>query len=127
MRHARSKRGDYSLLWASAGRLGSRFIGAVSYRALQDKVSAFGCSLTMSELQGRTAIETLDSLESRLQRIEWHLSGSDEVEEVLQNVVTQGKDYTVQARLARLESNLGKLSSRSPVVRQLLQLRQYFP
>lgn len=79
----------------------------------------------MSETASKTALATLDSLEARLQKVRWYLSGSDEVEDTLQGVTAQGQDYTVQARLARLENNLGKLSSRSPIVRDLLKLCSY--
>lgn len=79
----------------------------------------------MNETATATALATLDSLEARLQKVQWYLSGSNEMEDTLQGVVAQGQDYTVQARLARLENNLGKLSSRSPVVRDLLKLRSY--
>lgn len=77
----------------------------------------------MSETATKTALATLESLEVRLQKVQWYLSGSNEVEDSLQGVTAQGQDYTVQARLARLENNLGKLRSRSPVVRDLLMLR----
>ncbi len=73
----------------------------------------------------KTAFGTLDSLEARLQKVQWYLSGDDEVEATLQRVIAQGQDYTVQARLSQLENDLGKLSSRSQVVRDLLTLRSY--
>ena len=78
--------------------------------------------LEMSNGSTKIALETLDALESRLQRVGWYLSGDNEVGEVLQNVKAEGRDQTVQARLARLENNLGKLSSRSHEVRELLDL-----
>lgn len=82
----------------------------------------------MSETATKTALATLDSLEARLQKVQWYLGGNDEVEDILetlQGVTAQGQDYTIQARLARLENNLGKLSSRWPVVRDLLRLSSY--
>lgn len=79
----------------------------------------------MSEDATTTALATLDSLEARLQKVQWYLSGSDEAEDTLQGVIAQGQDDTVQARLARLENKLGKLSSRSPALRDLLKLRPY--
>lgn len=79
----------------------------------------------MSETETDTALATLDSVEARLQKVQWYLSGTDEGEDTLREVTAQGQDYTVQARLARLENNLGKLSSRSPFIRDLLQLRSY--
>ncbi len=78
--------------------------------------------LEMGDNSTKIALETLDALESRLQRVGWYLSGENEVGEVLQKVKAEGRDQTVQARLARLENNLGKLSSRSPEVRELLKL-----
>ena len=79
----------------------------------------------MSENPTQTALATLDSLQARLQRVQWFLSGSDEAEDVLRGVAAQGQDHTVQARLAQLENGLRKLSSKSPVVRDLLKLRWY--
>ncbi|KAL2043820.1 hypothetical protein N7G274_003340 [Stereocaulon virgatum] len=83
--------------------------------------------LQMSNLSDEIALETLDALESRLQRIEWFLSGGDEAKESLHQVAARGRDSTVQGRLARLESNLGKLSSKSPVVREILKLYAKHP
>ena len=79
----------------------------------------------MSENGTKTALLTLASLEARLQKVQWYLSGSDEADDILRGVISQGRDHTIQARLARLESNLSKLCSRSPVVRDLLKLRSY--
>ena len=76
----------------------------------------------MSDGSTKIALETLDALESRLQRVVWYLSGENEVGDLLQKVKVEGRDQTVQARLARLENNLGKLSSRSHEVQQLLRL-----
>ena len=76
----------------------------------------------MSDGSTKIALETLDALESRLQRVAWYLSGENEVGDVLHKVKVEGRDQTVQARLARLENNLGKLSSRSHEVHQLLSL-----
>ncbi|CAF9942871.1 MAG: hypothetical protein ALECFALPRED_010170 [Alectoria fallacina] len=81
----------------------------------------------MSDTATKTALATLDSLEARLQKVQWYLSGSDEVEDILRGVTAQGQGYTVQARLDRLENDLGKLSSASPVVRDLLKLRASYP
>lgn len=79
----------------------------------------------MSETPIKTAQATLDSLEARLRNVQWYLSGSDgdKVEDTLREV-TAGD--SVRARLARLEKDLGKLSSRSAVVRNLLKLGWYF-
>ena len=79
----------------------------------------------MSESPTKTAQATLDSLEARLRKVLWYLSGSDgdKVEDTLRGVRA---DDTVQSRLIRLEKDLGKLSSRSAVVRDLLKLRRCF-
>ena len=79
----------------------------------------------MSETPTKIAQATLDSLEARLRKVQWYLSGSDsdKVEDTLREV---RPDDTVQARLARLEKDLGKLSSRSAVVRNLLKLGWFF-
>ena len=79
----------------------------------------------MSDDPTQTILATLNSLQARLQRVQWYLSGSDEAEDILRGVRAQGQDYTVQARLARLENGLRNLSSSSPVVRDLLKLRWY--
>lgn len=79
----------------------------------------------MSETGIKTALVTLASLDARLQKVQWYLSGSDEADDILRGVISQGRDHTIQTRLARLESNLSKLCSRSPVVRDLLKLRSY--
>ena len=79
----------------------------------------------MSENGTKTALLTLASLEARLQKVQWYLSGSDEAGDILQGVISQGRDHTIQARLARLECNLSKLCSSSPIVRDLLKLRSY--
>ncbi|CAF9924978.1 hypothetical protein IMSHALPRED_006342 [Imshaugia aleurites] len=70
----------------------------------------------MSETATKTALATLQSLEARLQKVQWYLSGSgsDEVEDTLRGVRAQGQDHTVQARLARLKNNLGKLCASYP-------------
>ena len=78
--------------------------------------------LEMGDGSTKIALETLDALESRLQRVVWYLSGENEVGGLLHKVKVEGRDQTVQARLARLENNLGKLSSRSHEVHQLLRL-----
>ena len=70
----------------------------------------------------KTALSTLDSLEARLQKVQWYLGGSEEASDTLRAVAVQGQEYTVRARLARLEGSLGKLSDRSTVVRDLLGL-----
>ena len=76
----------------------------------------------MTDDSTKIALETLDALETRLQRVVWYLSGENEVADLLYKVKAEGRDQTVQARLARLENSLGKLSSTSHEVYQLLNL-----
>lgn len=80
---------------------------------------------TMSSDSDKTALATLDSLEHRLRKVEWYLSGSDDVGDALQQVASQGPDSTVQARLAKLENNLQRMSARSADVNELVKLRQF--
>lgn len=70
----------------------------------------------------KTALATIALLERRLERILFLLSGKDEAEDALQHVTTQSRDQTVYARLAKVEAGLSKLSSKSPVIRDLLDL-----
>jgi len=93
-------------------------------RAVEIPSSCLLLTIAMSSDPIRTALATLGSLEDRLRRVEWYLSGSDDVANTLQQVASQGKDSTVQARLAKLENNLQRLSTRSPDVNELLRLRQ---
>ena len=76
----------------------------------------------MSKPLDETALVTLISLEDRLKRLEWFLSGADEAEEKLQQVLDSGRENTVPTRLARLESSLVKLSAQWPTVDALLRL-----
>ena len=80
----------------------------------------------MSNALDETALLTLISLEDRLRRLEWYLSGADEAEERLQQVVNSGRENTVPTRLARLESSLVRLSAQWPTVDALLRLRESF-
>lgn len=78
----------------------------------------------MSSDSDKAALATLDSLENRLRKVEWYMSGSDNAAGPLQQVASQGKDSTVQARLARLENNMQNLSTTSPDIDKLVKLRQ---
>ena len=70
----------------------------------------------------KTASETIDLLQYRLQRIEYYLTGSDDGEDQLQKLAAQGREHGVLAQLAKVEHNLARLSSKSPLVHQLLSL-----
>ena len=78
----------------------------------------------METASDKTAIATIERLEYRLRRIEYILSGDDEARSVLEHATTRGKEYTTPARIARLEHALSNLSSKSPVVQDLLRLRE---
>lgn len=78
----------------------------------------------MGDNTGGTALDTLDGLEDRIRRVAWYLSGSDSMEEALQEVAAKGRDRTASARLATLENDLEKLSAQSAVIRDLLSLRE---
>lgn len=98
-------------------------IDAGSNKVLVISESGPFMTVVMDESSNQTAIATLFSLEDRLRRLEWYLSGDDEVKDTLQRVIDQGKNNTVQARLGKLENDLDKLSTRSPIVYNLLKLR----
>lgn len=70
----------------------------------------------------KTALATIVLLERRIERILFLLSGRDEAQDALQHVTAQSRDQTVYARLAKIETGLSKLSSKSPVIRDLLDL-----
>ncbi|KAL6718752.1 hypothetical protein ACLMJK_002986 [Lecanora helva] len=74
-----------------------------------------------------TALTTLNALESRLERLEWYLGGSNEVQDTLRHLPDQGRDGAVQERLRRLEHELTQLSTKSPVVNNLLRLQATYP
>lgn len=78
----------------------------------------------MNEGVGNTVIATLESLEERLRRVEWYLSDNAHVSDTPQDSVNKEKDQSVNARLANLENKLGQLSASSPVVYDLLRLRE---
>ena len=78
----------------------------------------------MSANVNEIAAETYDLLEYRLQRIE-HLLGSDlGQDDHIANGELKDKTTKVHARLARVEFEIGKLSFKHAVVRDLLQLRK---
>lgn len=76
------------------------------------------------EVADKFALETIGLLSYRLRRIEFLLTGSDEGQEHLAQVAAQGPSHGLPARLAGLENNLAKLSSRSATVKDLLTLRK---
>lgn len=78
----------------------------------------------METLSDKAATETIERLEHRLRSIEYILSGDDEAASVLQQAAARGKGCTTQARITRLENALSNLSSKIPVVQDLLRLRE---
>lgn len=72
----------------------------------------------------QSTLETIDLLQYRLQRLEYLLTGSDDGQDELRNIAAQGKDHGVLARLAKVESELARLASKSSFVNDILQLRE---
>lgn len=72
--------------------------------------------------ENKTALATIALLERRLRRILFLLSGKDEAEDAVQHITTQDRDQTVHARLVKVEADLSKLVSKSPAIRDLLNL-----
>lgn len=74
------------------------------------------------------ALTTLASLESRLQHLEFLLSGrTDPFGQPLPVTKPASQDETVAARLEKLEKQLGKLSDSSALVRSVLGLQKRHP
>jgi hypothetical protein len=67
----------------------------------------------------KTAVETIDLLEARLQRIEYAVCG-----QVDESALSSNKKSATQ-RFAALEHSLHQLASKSRVVQDLLRLRKY--
>ena len=77
--------------------------------------------ITMNGNESRM-VSSLDLLKDRLDQVEWLLTGSDHAHHTVQDSIDMTRSVTTQ--LADLESRLSKLSSRSPVVRDLLRLSE---
>lgn len=73
------------------------------------------------------ALRTIELLEHRLERVRFLLSGDDRIEDDLNHVQEHGKNHTILARLATIQSSLSQLSEKSPVVRRLLHLCRCSP
>lgn len=69
----------------------------------------------------QTAVDTVELLRRRLEKIEIILFGKNDIDKP-EETVPHGKDRAVLSRLPRLESNLTKLASKSAVVDDLLKL-----
>lgn len=81
-----------------------------------------------SQLDDDPAFSTLSNLESRLQHLEFLLSGStDPFGQPLPATKPMSADDTVAARLEKLEKQLRKLSDSSALVRSVLGLQKRHP
>ena len=72
------------------------------------------------------ALETIELLEARLQRVEFFVKGTDD-HQGFEQIAIQGKEHSIQRRLQRLEQSLQKLASKSRVVRDTLDLCETIP
>lgn len=83
----------------------------------------------MENVVDSIAEETTYALEARLRRIEFVLSGTTSEDPVSELFVLRkaGRESTVKAHLDALERDLAKLSAKSRTVRDLLDLRLFYP
>lgn len=77
----------------------------------------------MTQTLATSALDMLNDLQYRLQRLEFFLSGSDDPQKALEAVISKDRDHTITARLAGLERKLNSMSEQSPNIHDLLQLR----
>lgn len=70
-----------------------------------------------------TTLATLASLEHRLQRLTFYLTGDTELSEQPQDKPEEGHEASACARLLLLEQSLAQLAHRKSGVRGLLELR----
>ncbi|KAK2750426.1 hypothetical protein FQN57_003906 [Myotisia sp. PD_48] len=85
--------------------------------------------MTTPDPMANTAIDAIDSLEARLRRIEYLLTGANNWAgdpERISSPPTSIKD-TVLARVAALEHDLRRLGSKVPAVHDVLMLYSRFP
>lgn len=79
----------------------------------------------MTKSDNEVSLDTLKLLESRLLRLEFNLAGDKDATRTASEIsFSTGKDQSISGRLARLESSLGQLSSRSEATSELLSLRE---
>ncbi|KAI4199923.1 MAG: hypothetical protein LQ350_004275 [Teloschistes chrysophthalmus] len=81
----------------------------------------------MTQNPANSALDMLDDLQHRLQRLEFFLSGSDDPQKPLEAVISKGRDHTITTRLAGLERKLSSMSEQSPIIHDLLQLQAAHP
>lgn len=75
-------------------------------------------------MEDETAIETIELLESRLQRVQFLLTGRAFADADVLGIAGAGKDDCIPARLKRLEKALTDLSAISRVAHDALSLCQ---
>ena len=81
----------------------------------------------MNDSMDAAALETIELLEQRLDKVRFLLSGDYRIEDDVRHVKEHGKNQTVLARLSSIETTLSQLAEKSPTVRRLLQLCGSFP
>ncbi|KAI9862007.1 MAG: hypothetical protein M1824_001752 [Vezdaea acicularis] len=82
----------------------------------------------MTKSDNEVSLDTLKLLESRLLRLEFNLAGDKDATRTASEIsFSTGKDQSISGRLARLESSLGQLSSRSEATSELLSLQAQYP
>jgi len=82
----------------------------------------------MANTLDKVAEETVHSLETRLRRIEFVLSGtSEDPVSDLFALRTAGRENSVHARLAALERDLAKLCRKSTTVKEMIDLYKNYP
>ena len=68
------------------------------------------------------AMETIDLLETRLQRIEFYVTGAPSPQDLTQDPSTRKNQKPVHLRLQRIEDQLQRIAFSSQVVREVLEL-----
>ena len=72
--------------------------------------------------EDKVAIETIDLLESRLQRLAFYTIGTSELAQLDENHLVDAEAESIPARLQQAEDTLRRLASQSPVVTEILSL-----
>lgn len=78
----------------------------------------------MVQSQDETALETIELLESRLQRVQFLLTGRAFTDADVLGITGAGEDECIPARLKRLEKALTDLAATSRVAHDALSLCQ---
>lgn len=80
--------------------------------------------MAMDQIQDETAFETIELLESRLQRVQFLLTGQTFADANVLGKAGAANESCIPARLKRLEKALGDLSATSRVAHDALNLCQ---